>query len=338
MVSALEHGLGRNSWLGMLFAGGCGLILAGFYHFWMKRFGPMSIADIFSDTWGPFFSRVVTLLFLLEILFLISSAAWHISDFWRSLDMRDTPRIIYTVATFLLAAFLCYCGPEAMGRFACIVAVIAAILVGLNVLLFIPKMELKYFLPIGQISLKEFFSVSLPVFFTQYGDIFLCLPFLAHCRKPGAGTKSMLKGILFAILILTVQVSRNIACLGETISLYSYPILQTLRLFDSSQMLSLAEILGVGWLVLISFVRISIGFYVLNLLIYQIFGIKQASPYLLLPISIIAVAVSSGIFGNNTDVEYFILHIYPYISIVFCFLLPLATLVLAKIRHIKWEG
>lgn len=337
MISSIEHLLEQNSWLSVLFCIGFGLLLAWLYHAWSKTFAGNDWGDLLLSTWGKIGGRAILSLYIIGFLFIAASTTWYISDFWSSLDMPNTPEAMFIVVLVVLAACVVACGPEVIVRFCQLSVYAMVVLTVINIVLLIPQMELYNFLPIGAVAPAKFFWVTLAVFFSQYGDLFICLPFICYLSAPKRGGKAIANGVAIAGLVFLAQVARNTACLGENITIYSYPIIQALHLLDLSRVFSLGEIISMTVLVAVGFLKIVVAFYALHLAVVRLFALKGKAKSLLIPLAIILANLAGGMFGVISDITEFVLYIYPLWGVLFCVILPLASILRCKYKKKREE-
>jgi spore germination protein KB len=199
-------------------------------------------------------------------------------------------------------------------------------------------MELTTFLPVFEVPLTEFIQATHIVVTIPICEIFIFLLVFPSLNKKQQLNRSVLLGLIIGTGYLFLTVVRNVAVLGPLIGITSAPSYEAVRLIDIGHFLTRLEVLFAIVLIIMSFLKSSILYYVLVLGIAQLLRLRSYLP-LVFPLGIIGISFSVLMYDSSIEQAFVGSTIWPIYALPFEFLLPLLSLVLAKLRRLpKFQG
>ena len=285
-LALLEKQYGTLSFLHLMVAGVCGLLLSTLYYFWYNNFGNLSFGHIFTKTFGRVFGKTILGIYLLAFWAVIIDLSYTLSYVWGTIRNHD-PMGMMLIIVFL-AAVMAISDKTVISRLANFAVFPALVLLLIGIALSLSSGSM------GNLSALKFtdsFDVIFPSsygFAMTFGLAVMVLPFLKDLIVTG-GEMDFNKGKLkekkaFQCLLLAVLVGfaflvllafRNLATLGNSIGFYDLPFVQTLKLFSLGDSFSQLEIFGILLFEAIGITGLAFAFCAINEVTSQLIPIKS---------------------------------------------------------------
>lgn len=336
LLTAFLVGIGKqDSWINVLLGAAVCLPLLFLYRGLMVMFPDKNLIQVLEEVFGKVAGKILGVGYIWFFLTLASLNLTDLGDFTNLTIMEETPSLLLIVMCVLVAAMAVRGGIRLVTKYSAAFMVTACVILIVSTLLVANQMNPENFLPV--------FNQE-PIRYVQGAHVILTIPFgeivIFLMLKPNVQlSKKQTTRYLFigfglgALSILTV-VMRDTAVLGNTLDMFTMPSLVTLRLVNFGLSLSRMEILFAAILIMLSFFKITLLYYVVVLTIAQVFDIQEYKN-IVLAVGALMVTYGLTLYSNSAQHAASARETVPIIWSLFEFLLPLITLVAAKIKAKK---
>lgn len=297
------------------------------------KFVDKTFVEISDIVFGRYFGKVMAGLYLWFLFHIGSLTITDSSEFIMSTVFAQTPIWVMHIGFTLVSMYAVRCGIEVIARCAGVLVPIFVLSSVATVVLSIPIIDVQNFLPLWDISVKELLTSShllavLPL--AESVVLLMVTPFMNENRKaPGIFLKALLITSAIAFMIAV----RNVGVLGPTVTMSVYPSFESVELISIGGVLTRIE-------VLVSISRMSLGFLTITTFMYavvlgmsQLLGLRSYQP-LVIPVGILMMISAANQFANVPAVTRFITFVSPIYHPFFEVVIPLTTLITAKIRGV----
>ncbi|WP_085832175.1 GerAB/ArcD/ProY family transporter [Clostridium merdae] len=325
----------QDSWLIVLFALVVCCPIIWFYSKLIERFPDKNLFSIMQKIYGKYLGKFICAMYLIFFIVLTSLNLSDLSQFVQATIMPKTPLIVVSFTFLLTSAWGIYGGGmRQMVKYGflmtmiCLFVVIASILLTLNV------MEFDNFLPILDLNPKKYIQATNIVVTIPICEIVIFLMTTNQVRTGKHGYfPYIFGGVAIGCFTILLVIMRDIAVLGNTISLFSLPSFETLRMVSVTQTLSRMEIVFAFILISLLFFKVTWLYYVTVLSAAHVFRFQDHRRLILLTGALV---VASGfiLYPNPLAHNESGQKIAPLLWPVFEIILPILTLAIAKFRGI----
>ncbi|MBC2728976.1 endospore germination permease [Desulfosporosinus sp.] len=323
----------QDTWLAVLAALFIGLLFALVYIALANRFPGKTLMQINDLIFGPFLGKLVSIQYLYLFISSLSVYLWFIGDFVLTYLMPETPIILIMIMFSLLCAYAVRQGIEVIARICFIAIIVTSLVILITFALLIKDMEYTYFLPIFEVPIGELIQSTHIIMHVSFSEVLVFLMVIPYMNKPKQTKKSVLLGMLIGGLGLLTATIRNIAALGPLSAIVTSPSLESVRLIDIGKVITRLEVLVAMAQILLLFIITSVLYYAVVLGIAQITKLRSYKP-LVLPIGIFAITLSLISYESSMQLRYSSRYITPIFTAWFYFILPLLSLLVAKLRKL----
>lgn len=322
--------LKHDGWLALIAALVLSIPIALSYAVLSNQFPGKNLVQINDLIYGPYLGKLISISYIMIFLSLVSLNLRFFSDFLITYIMPETPIWAILIILTFVCAWAVRGGIEVIARCSFVIVAIASIIILSTTVLMLGDMELKNFLPIFDLPLKDFIHGVHIIFSIHYLEIVAFLMVMAYVNKSNQVKFSMLAGLVlgaFSILILEV---RNIAVLGRVSEIVSSPSFITVRYLSVAEVFTRMEMLVAIMLIMTVFLKVSILYYGVVIGTAQILKLRTFVP-LVIPIGIIAIILA--MISVDSSMEMFDLgkNFWPIFIVPFL-LVPVLSLLIARIR------
>lgn len=306
----------------------------------MGKFPDKNLVQINEIVFGPFLGKLITISYLWFFFHITSANLILISNFI-SIILPETPLIVFTIVFTIVCASAVRNGLEIIARCSVVLIPITIMVIIVSFFLLLNRADFSNFLPLFQTPPQEFFKTTHIVSTVTYGEVvvfLMLIPFITKGKgdKVLAVRKALILSFGLATFSFLVVIIRNISVLGSTISILYRPSFQAVRLINIAEFLSRMEILIVLNELTMSFLKISLMYYVVVLGLAQLFKMKSYLP-LVLPTGGLLINISILLFDFSLEYNNFATEVFPYYSLPFEVFIPLLTIVITKLRGLPKE-
>jgi len=308
----------QSAWLAVMAGMIIGLFFNIIYAVLAMRFPgkvPMEYNDII---FGKYLGKLISVSQLWFIFHLGSLVLRNVAEFFNTSIMPETPMIVFAVLMIMVCASAARNGIEVIARCSTFILFITYITFFNDFLWAVKDIKISNYLPLIDMGLRKFLTVSYATASFPFAETVAFLMIFPFINKNKEIPTSTVKGILLAGLFLTLEVIRNIGVLGNSSVIFTYPTFEAVRLIDVAKIVTRMEVIVSNVFILIAFIKCSILLY----------GTVLGTAHLL---------KMRMDFNNVTENIEFATKIYPVYSLPFELLIPLISLVVAKVRRLPGD-
>ena len=333
LLSVAEYKCMPNTWIVILAASCLGFLIILIYSSLANRFKSLSLIEINAIVYGKFLGLLISVFYFINLILLTSLNIRYFGDFFVALIMPETPFLAFGIMIAYICAYATKKGIEVIARPAFMLVAITLIEVIFSTLLLINEFKFSNFLPILDVTVSDFFYSTNFLTFAIFGETTVFLFLYPHLSKKTDRYKCTLVPFLISIVILEIVAIRNAGVQGKSGALYTYPAFETIRLISLGKIFTRLELFIFIVIMFSSFIKISILFYSTTLCAARIFKLNSYT-HLVYPLGVILVCISQVIFEYYGEQINFGMYIFPIIATPLYIVIPLLSLIIAKIRNL----
>ncbi len=323
-----------DSWLVVLLAAAVCLPFLWVFILLMKAFPGKNLIEINDAVFGRIAGKIISAIYIWFFFTLTSLNLRDLGSFVGKSIMIKTPQLVIVVVFILICAWAASHGLDVVTRYSVVFVIISSIILVVTIAATTDHMNFENFLPILRQPPKNIIQSTHIVSTIPLGELVTILMITPQVNiKPQKIGRYFLAGFLLGALLIMLVVARDIAVLGNTITMFGLPSFETLRMVSFFEVLTHMEILFAILLIILFFFKISLLFYVSILAMSYLFRLDSYKP-LILPCAAITAAYSFIVFESLTKHLEIGRDTAPFMWVVFEFLLPLLTLIIAYIRKL----
>lgn len=336
LLTAFLTGVVNNeSWIPTLIGTVLCIPLIYLYRTLMVMFPDKNFLQVLEEVYGKIPGKIIGVLYVWFFLTLASLNLVDIGDLSKTMFTTETPDIVTTLIAVLVAVWAVRYGFKVVSRYSKAFTIVEFILVAASLVLLINQMDFSNLLPVfTQPPIKYVQSVHI-IATIPYGELVVFL-MVTPCIKqltPKKATKYWFGGMAMGMIVLLVVLLRDVMVLGKAIHLFTLPGLVALRLVNIGEALSRMEIIIAVALVMLLFFKITILCYVSTIAIAQLFGTTQFK-HLAVVVGALILVYAPTLYPSVVEHAVSGQTMQPIIWTLFEILLPLLTLILAKIKKL----
>lgn len=321
----------QDTWLVTLTGLGVSLLFALVYIALYKKFPSKTLIEIHTLLYGAYLGPLISIAYLFFIFTIMASNLRFIVDFILTYIMPETPISVLLILFTFICAWGVRSGIEVLARMSFTLVVITLGVIFLTIILLIKDMELSNFLPIFNTPLRDFIQGTHIIATVSFSEIFIFLMIFPSLNSHKKLKSSVMWGLIIGGGTFLLSTVRNTSILGITSSIMYSPSYETVRLIDLRNVITRLEVLVAIVLMNTMFLKVSLLYYATALGTAQLLRLKSYTP-LVLPIGIISISFALLLFDSSVEQGNFANSIWPFVAFPFEFLLPLSSLVFAKLR------
>lgn len=322
----------HDSWLALVAAVMISLPLALAYLTLALKFSGQNLIQINDAVFGPYLGKLVSLQYIMLFLMIVSANLWFAGDFFLTYFFPETPVIVIMIMFAFICAWAVRAGIEVLARMSVILVLVTFLIVLITLIFLLKEMKFSNFLPIFDIPIHDFIQGTNIMMAIPFNEVYVFLMVIPYANKMKQVKSSVIYGLIFGGITFLLVSIRNISVLGPIADIVLSPSMETVRLIDIGEIIERLEALvGISLLVTI-FLKVSVFYYATVLGIAQLLKLRSYVP-LVIPVGIIGISLA---LTNQSSVQftYSAMNTYPIFVIPFYIVLPLMSLLIAKIRKL----
>lgn len=323
----------QDSWVIVLFALIICCPVVWIYARLIESFPSKNLFGILQTVYGKYLGNFFCGLYVLFFFILTSLNLSDLSEFVKATIMPQTPLVVLSITFLMTSAWAVYVGGlRQMVKYGFLMTMICLLIVIATIILTMNLMDFENFLPTMDLQPKKYVQATNIVVTIPFAEVIIFLMTTNHVQTGKRGFFPVFfGGVVIGCITILLVIMRDIAVLGNTISLFSMPSFETLRMVSVSQTLSRMEIVFAFILIALLFFKVTWLYYVTVISAKQILRFQDHRRLILL---IGALAVTSGfiLYPNSLAHNESGQKIVPLVWPIFEIILPLVTLIIAKFR------
>ncbi len=322
----------RDSWIVAIAGALVGFALMGTYGALIARFPGKDLIQIFREVFGGFTGGALGVLYVWFFVTLSTLNLGDMADLVNLSLLHETPPWAVTITCVLIAVWAVRYGIRVVARYGPLFAYGATILTVISTILIADQIALHNLIPTFEFTATQYAQGLSMIVTIPFGELVTLLMISPSVRIP---PKQVLKYLLggFAIGATTVIVilTRNIAVLGDAISLFSIPSLVALRIARVGRGLGRTEILFAIAFVPLLFFKVMVFLYVSCRALAETFKLRHFK-HLALALGALIIVYSVTLYPNPVEHARAAGDEVTIMWTFFEVLVPIIVLIVAKAR------
>ena len=324
---------GADAWIAVLAAYAVTMLVAVGYTAIAKCCPGKNLVEINDTVFGPYLGKLFSALYLWFFFEYMIHIAYYFNSFWLTYIMTETPRAAFVILLIFACAAAVRSGIEVIARCGRVFAIMVPIMAVFAAALLLKNMELFHFLPILDISPKDFIQSVHIILTIQFCDIVVFLMILPYAEDNNKIRKPLLIAVSLGAALLLFTVLMSTAVLGARMNNSTSVTFAITREIDVAEVLTRLDVLIAITLLITVFVKIAVFYYATVLGLAQIFKLRSYKP-LIVPVGILTIAISANLYPSDMEQVYCARYIWPFNASLFEFILPAITLIAIGLRSL----
>lgn len=324
----------HDTWLAVITGIGISLLFVLIYITLAQKFPGKNLVQINDIIYGPYLGKIISALYICFFLLIASFNLRFVGTFLITYIMQETPISVFLIMFAFVCAWAVRNGIEVIARCSFIFIIITVIAVLSVTILSLKDVKLTNFLPVFEISLKDFIQGTHIVTSIPFCEIVVFLMVISYTNNIKQAKSSILLGLILGGIQLLIVAARDTAVLGILETVFVSPAFEVVKLIDIAKILTRLDILIAVVLLVTIFIKVCVFYYATVLGTAQSLHLRSYSP-LMLPIGIIIISLAVMVFDSSAEHAYSAANIWPFVTIPFEFLIPPLSLIIAKIRGLS---
>ena len=335
LISFVTNQAEHDVWIVILsgFAAGIPLLLC--FIALSKKFPDKNLVEILKTVYGDILGVVISVLYVLFFLILASFNLRDISSFYIGYVLTETPPFIIVIIFVLVGAvFSVGRGILAISRVSLITVTICLLTSITLTLIITDKMDFSNFLPVFDIPIHTYLQATYVLLCLPLGETVAFLMIAPMVKDKTKLTRYVFGGMGLAIVFYLLPTIRNTAVLGTSNIVYSQATYQSARMISIADFITRIDLFVTFAITMAIFIKISVLFFAATKGISQLLHLKS-NKLLLLPVGSIVLALSMASFSSSVFHSVWGINYGVWFNTPFVILIPVITLIVAKLRKFK---
>lgn len=323
---------GSDAWIAVLIALFCTLPILWIYVRLCLISKGKDLFDIYIDTFGKVFGRIIGLLYIWFTFHLGALIIRDFGEFPITVSMPETPMIVFMGGITFFSIWAVKEGIEVLGRWASFFLIFSLIFLLMIMFMLIPEMDLDNMEPILYKGIKPVLRGSFATFSFPFAEIIVFPLSIFSLRSKKSFYKVYIKGLFLGGSILVIAVLTQVLVLGEYIYSTTYfPGRESISKIHIGNFIQRMEIIGFVLLFIPSFVKLCICLLATSHGMAKIFHLKD-NHLIVVPIGLCMLNVSYFLYDNLMAFTKWSSEVWPYYAFFFQVIIPMITWAFAEIK------
>ncbi|NCU32359.1 MAG: hypothetical protein EOM23_05400 [Candidatus Moranbacteria bacterium] len=336
LTKSLYVYLKHEAWIAIILGFSIKMVIIFVYTALANRFPGSNIININEKVFGVVLGKVFSALYVYFFFTLACLNVNVMGGFVNGMILPQTPMVLILVLFVAVCAWAVRKGPVNLLRMSTVFVLFTIAFILINNLLLVNIMDLKNFLPLFSIPIKNYLIGAHFVSIIPFSEVFVLFMFLPDMQKPEAFGKSLRYGVVIGAAVYLIIVLRDIAVLGPSTDLFANPSFAVLRFTNIGEILTRIEIIYVLLLIIIMFFKVAAIFYGAVKGFQQLMNFSSYQ-FLILILGSLMVLYSAVMFGAGEHAKFLENGAAVIHSTFFLVILPAVTLLVAAFRNISYK-
>lgn len=298
----------------------------------VQKFLGYTLIQISDAIFGRYLGKLVSLQYIALFFMIIAANLWFVGDFMLTYILPETPIIVIMIMFTFICAWAVRAGIEVVARMSIVLVLMTALTTLTTEVFLIKDMKFSNLLPIFELSFSDFVHGTNILLVIPFSEVFVFTMVIPYVNKSKQVMSSVLYGLSFGALTLLIVIVRNSAVLGSLADIVKSPSFEAVRLIDIAKIISrLDAIVAIGFLITI-FIKVTVFYYATVLGLAQLLKLRSYAP-LVAPIGILGIIFALA-YESDFQYIYTAANTYPIFSLPFYVVLPVLSLLIAKLRKL----
>ncbi len=337
LLSFIDNMVRQDAWLVVVISFLFAFPFLAVYVLLAKKLPGKNLMEINDAVFGPVIGKIMSLLYLGYFFILISFNVLDMADFYIGSVMRETPKMPLIAIALAVAGYGVCKGIRTIAKAGFLSVAFTIITILATSALLIKDMDLSNFLPVMEAP-KHTLAQSIHIFaalpYCEAFVLMMVMPSVGNGEKVGRTT---LAGAFIGMLLLLLISVRNTAVLGPTTALFATNSYMAVRLIDVGEFFTRVELFVAISLIGALFIKVMVLLYAMITGFKTVFGLKSATA-LIVPVGGLITVLATIAFSSTVSHAYAGMRYHAFFPLLFEFILPPVTLLVACIRKLPGDG
>ena len=325
--------LRQDSWIVVLIGFVICLPVVWVYAKLIEAFPGKNLFSMFQIVYGKYLGKFLCFVLLVFFITLTALNSRDLTTFVNNTIMPQTPAIVIAITFLLTSAWAVYVGKlKQMVKYGFMMTMLSLVIIFLTIILTLNLMDWENFLPMFDLPLKNYIQGTNIVITIPFAEIVI---FLMFSQNVDVGKRSfffyLVIGIFIGCMSMLLVVVRDVAVLGNTITMFALPSFETLRMVSVTQALSRMEILFSFILIVLLFFKVTWLYYVSVISMAQLFRFQNYKRLILLTGALVTILIFN-LFPNALTHSAVAQNVAPFVWLMLEIGIPGLTLLIGKMR------
>ena len=327
----------QDAWLAVMAAAAVMAPFMYLYALLATKFAGLNLVQINRLVYGPVGGVLASVLYIFCFFMTLSFNLRDLGVLYITYFMPDTPQIFFTIVFTAACAAAVSGGIEILARLSLVfVLTTTSVILGTSLLL-MGNMDFSHFLPIFEVSVKDFIHSTHIMTVIPFAETMVFLMIAAQVGDRRNITGTMMLALLFGAASLLAVAVRNTAVLGPAQTIMVSPAFEAARLIDVAKVLTRMDILiGISQSVAL-FLKCSVLYYGAVLALAEVLRLRTYLA-LVIPFGMIEANLAHFVYPTVVDHLATTVNTCAIFPVPILFVLPALTLLLAKVRNLPQAG
>ncbi len=336
LLSFMDNMVRQDAWVVVILSFLVSIPFLAVYVLLTKKLPGKNLMEINDAVYGPVIGKFVSLLYLGYFFILISFNVLDLADFYAGSVMQETPKMPLMAIALAVAGYGVCKGIKTIAKAGFLSVVFSAITILATSALLIKDMDFSNFLPMMEAP-KHTLAQSIHIFVAlPYCEAFvlmMVMPSVGNGKKVGRATFA---GAAMGMVLLLLISVRNTAVLGPTTAMFTTNSYTAIRMIDVGEFFTRVELFAAISLIGALFIKIMVLFYAMIKGLKTVFGLKSSTA-LIVPVGGLVTVLALIAFSSTISHAYAGMRYHAFFPLLFEFILPPVTLLVASIRKLPDE-
>lgn len=324
----------QHSWLGEIIALVIGSFLVWGYIRLALKFPGKTLIQINELIFGPYLGKLISVLYLVYFSLMLLIYLRSIADYVSTFILPKTPMFIILLFLLLVSAQGVSKGIKVITVLGFPIFLLTVIVYWIPYVLIVPEYNLANLLPVFDGTLNDLAQSTHIFISTLFCEPVVFLMIIPFHNNPGETTRAVFIGYFYLGFSSLSTLIELFAVMGNTTLILGSPFLEVVRLVDVANIMTRLEITFSIVVIAMFFIKVSLLYYCTALGIAQLFRLKSYLP-LILPLGIIFLCFALSLYAFIPEINYIKCYIWPVATIPVQVVIPVASLLLAKIKKLS---
>lgn len=324
----------QDTWISILIALGLGIFMAIIYGTILNIYPGKDIFQILEYIFGKAIGKIIGILYTFYFLHLGAMCIRNMTEFIQISSFAETPQYFSTIFIGLLAIYILKTGLENIVRVNKFVLPLLIIIIGITMIMTIPKADISNILPILENGWRPVIKGSFSKFSFPFGETVIFLSLLNTVKEKDENIKIYIKGILLGSIVILTVTLRNTLVMGfPSLASTIFPSYIAVSLIDIDNFVRGLEIIIATVIIVAGFIKVSVCLLASSIGFARIFKFGDYK-WVSAPLGLFMMSLSFILYQNTMHMIEWV-HIYKYYALPFQVIFPIFILIFAKIKKYK---
>ena len=321
----------QDAWISAVIVAICSLMFVFIFNKLTSVYPSMTFVQLNEKIFGKWIGRITSLLFLAYTLHIASAQVSEIGEFFSTQILVETPSVMIMILFVFTSLIGVHSGIEVISRSALIFFPWIMLLLLILFLFLIPEVKLENIQPILGGGIKPIMK-GVYFHFGLAAELGILLMITPYVNNKIAMKKAFYKGASIGGCIIFLIVLFSVLVLGANLTAnQAYPSYILGKMISIGNFIERIEVIvAIIWFITL-FLKLTICYYGLSIGLAQMMRLKDYKP-LLYPLAILIISFALIMHPDIVHLHQFLKTTFTPYSSTFCILLPLALLMVGKIK------